>query len=96
MNSIQSAAAAHEPAALRAFFATPYDQHADRTGQEMTHTGAITAPDVSHDLKVLPMFAAHFDDGLEIEVWPEEISSGEVDVQDFLRAAPQAAAAVQL
>lgn len=96
MNSLQPAAAARVPAPLRAFFVTPYDQHADRNGQEMTITRAITAADDSHDLEVLPMFEARFDDGFEIEVWPEEISSGEVDVQDFLRAATQAAEAVQL
>lgn len=96
MNSLQPAAAARAPAPLRAFFLTPYDQYADRHGQEMTLTRAITAPDDSHDIEVLPMFEARFDDGLEIEVWPEEISSGEVDVQEFLRAATQAAEAIQL
>ncbi len=73
-----------DPARLRAIFMTPYDQYPERDGQEITLLAAITRTDAQHDPEVLPMFRARFADGEEIEVWPEEIASGERDVTEFI------------
>lgn len=54
-------------------FNTPYEQYADRQGQEFELVRAITEPDASHDAEVLPMYVIRFADGEEIEAWPEEV-----------------------
>jgi hypothetical protein len=34
----------------------------------------IDQPDKDHDEEVLPMFLIHFEDGREIDAWPEELA----------------------
>jgi hypothetical protein len=36
----------------------------------------IDKPDKDHDEEVLPMYLIRFEDGQEIEAWPEEIGLG--------------------
>ena len=80
-----------QPGQLQAFFMTPYDQYADRHGQQISLVAAITTPDDKHDAEVLPMFKVQFLDGEVIEAWPEEIASGEHDVTEYVaRAALEA------
>ena len=81
------------PAHPQAFFMTPYDQYADREGQRVSIIEAITKADATHDAEVLPMFKVRFLDGVEIETWPEEIASGEVDVIEFVANATREAEA---
>lgn len=54
-------------------FKSPYDQHADRIGQEFTVIRTITEPDATHDEEALPMYVIQFSDGVQIEAWPEEV-----------------------
>lgn len=54
-------------------FHTPYEQYADREGQEFELVRTITEPDATHDAEVLPMYVIRFSDGVEIEAWPEEV-----------------------
>lgn len=58
---------------VRPTFRSPYDQHADRNGQPFTLIRSITEPDDKHDEEVLPMHVIRFEDGTEIEAWPEEV-----------------------
>ena len=60
----------------RPTFHTPYEQFADRIGQKFTILREITEPDDTHDAEVLPMYVIRFEDGHEIEAWPEEIDAG--------------------
>jgi len=54
-------------------FRTPYTQHADRDGQWCEVLRVISEPDENHDAEALPMYAIRFEDGTEIEAWPEEL-----------------------
>lgn len=56
-------------------FRTPYDQHADRRGQAFVIINKITEPDSTHDAEVLPMYRIRFEDGIELEAWPEEVET---------------------
>lgn len=58
---------------VREVFATPHRQHADRRGQPFELLRAITQPDETHDPEVLPMYAIRFEDGAEIDAWPDEV-----------------------
>lgn len=60
-------------AQFRTHFASPYDQYRDRVGQAFTHVRTIDQPDATHDEEVLPMHVIRFEDGTEIEAWPEEV-----------------------
>lgn len=60
---------------MRATFESTYEQHAERNGQSFTHVRVISEPDDMHDAEVLPMHVIRFDDGVEIEAWPEEIGA---------------------
>ncbi|WP_152346618.1 hypothetical protein [Brevibacterium sp. CFH 10365] len=60
---------------MRATFESPYDEYAERNGQSFTHVREISEPDDAHDPEVLPMHVIRFDDGVEIEAWPEEIGA---------------------
>lgn len=64
------AAVAHR---LRDTFTTPFDQYANREGQRFNVLAKITEPDEDHDAEVLPMYRIRFDDGFEIDAWPEEV-----------------------
>ena len=44
-----------------------------RNGQRFEVVGDITKPDGTHDEEVLPMHRIRFEDGTEIEAWPDEI-----------------------
>lgn len=56
-------------------FTSPYDQHADRIGQQATVTRHYTEDDDQHDIsEVGPMYGIRFADGTEIEAWPEEVT----------------------
>lgn len=54
-------------------FAAHYDEHADRDGQRFEFVALVHEPDDEHDAEVLPMYRIRFDDGTEIEAWPEEV-----------------------
>ena len=56
-------------------FNSPYDQYRHRNGHIFEIVREITKPDKEHDAEVLPMFLIRFEDGLQIEAWPEEIGS---------------------
>ena len=58
---------------FRTHFTSPYDQHRARVGQPFTHVRTIDTPDNDHDAEVLPMHVIRFEDGTEIEAWPEEV-----------------------
>ncbi len=62
--------------AIRATFTTPYTQHASRKGQRFEVVRQITEPDATHDAEALPMYVIRFDDGAEIEAFPEEVQVG--------------------
>lgn len=68
-------AAAEAPTAFRAAFQTPHEQHRDRNGQPFTLVRKIEEPDATHDAEVLPMYVVRFDDGVEIEAWPDEVEA---------------------
>jgi hypothetical protein len=55
-------------------FRTPYDQFKHRNGQFCYVVKVIDQPDKDHDEEVLPMFLIHFEDGREIDAWPEELA----------------------
>lgn len=55
-------------------FKTVYEQHAERDGQTFSIVKAITEADETHDKEVLPMFVIEFEDGTQIEAWPEEVN----------------------
>lgn len=54
-------------------FDSPYKQHAERNGQPFEIVKTIDKPDSEHDVAVLPMYGIRFEDGEEIEAWPEEV-----------------------
>lgn len=58
---------------MRETFKSDYEQYAERNGQRFTHVRVIDTPDDTHDREALPMHVIRFDDGVEIEAWPEEI-----------------------
>lgn len=53
-------------------FHTPYDQYAEREGQECEVLRELT--DGERDPEVGPMYRIRFADGQEIDVWPEELA----------------------
>jgi hypothetical protein len=59
-----------------AIFESPYDQYETRNGQHFEIVREISEADELHDAEVLPMYVIRFDDGCEIEAWPEEIGEG--------------------
>lgn len=59
--------------ARQGYFAAHYDQYRERDGQHFTLVRVIDKADDDHDEEVLPMYAIRFDDGTEIEAWPEEV-----------------------
>ena len=60
---------------LRETFQSPYQQYADRIGQKFSLVRTITEQDENHDQEVLPIHVIEFDDGIQIEAWPEEIEA---------------------
>ncbi len=58
---------------FRAFFDSPFEQYRDRNGEPFTVVCAIDQADDDHDDEVLPMYRIRFQDGVEIEAWPEEV-----------------------
>ena len=62
------------PIGERITFTSPYDQFAARIGQSATVVRHYTEDDAEHDIsEVGPMYRIRFDDGTEIEAWPEEV-----------------------
>jgi len=57
-------------------FHSPYEQYKSRNGQEFQVIKEITVADETHDEEVLPMYVIQFDDGEQIEAYPEEIGVG--------------------
>ena len=60
-------------------FDSPYEQYAERRGQEATVTEQIIEPNRDYDAEVLPMYRVRFADGTEIEAWPEEVEYDATD-----------------
>lgn len=60
----------------RSTFASPYEQYAERRGEPFTLLGEIPA-EGHHDEECSPMYLIRFDDGTEIEAWPEEVDANE-------------------
>lgn len=58
-------------------FWTPYTDYRDRIGQKFEIVRRLTEEDV--DLECLPMWRIRFKDGKEIDAYPEEIVSSEVE-----------------
>lgn len=58
---------------FRETFKSVYSQYRDRNGQTFTHVMTIDKPDSTHDVESLPMYVIRFNDGTEIEAWPEEV-----------------------
>lgn len=58
---------------IRTTFTTPYQQHADREGQPFEVLAKVTEPGDHHDAEVLPMYRIRFQDGTEVDAWPEEV-----------------------
>lgn len=54
-------------------FRTGFDQYAERNGQPFAIIGYIDDVDAEHDQESLPMFKIRFEDGEEVEAWPDEI-----------------------
>lgn len=62
------------PIGERFTFDTPFDQYAARRGQMAVVVAHYTEDDADHDIsEVGPMYRVQFDDGAEIEAWPEEV-----------------------
>jgi len=61
---------------FREKFTSPYEQYRERIGQNFTVLGVITEPDTTHDVECLPIYCIRFEDGTEIEAWPEEVEAG--------------------
>lgn len=60
-------------AQFRKTFTTPYSQYVDRDGQPFEVVRTITEPEPGFDAESLPMHVIRFEDGTEIEAWPEEV-----------------------
>jgi len=60
-------------------FDTPYEQYAERKGQHYQLIRFITEPEPRFDEEVLPMAVIRFDDGTEIEAWPEELNNEDLE-----------------
>jgi hypothetical protein len=64
-------------------FRTPYEQYRNRDGESIEIVRKIETPDEEHDEEVLPMYVVRFEDGTEIEAWPEELwYEAETDERD--------------
>lgn len=71
---------------VRTVFRTPYEQYSAHDGKACEVIRVISEPDDQHDAECLPMFGIRFDDGTEIEAWPEEINGDEGVAQGSLAA----------
>lgn len=56
----------------RKTFTSPYDQYADRRGQHFTVVGKVDPASYDYDECGI-MYHIRFDDGTEIQAWPEEV-----------------------
>ena len=54
-------------------FNTPFEQYRIHDGKTCTLVRTIVESDDDHDEESLPMHVVRFDDGTEIEAWPEEL-----------------------
>ena len=59
---------------MRQTFQSSYEQYTERNGQRFTLVRVIEKADAKHDQEVLPMYVIRFEDGVEIEAWPEEVT----------------------
>ena len=60
-------------------FDSPYEQYKERIGQEATIIAYFTEDDDEHDIsEVGPMYRLRFDDGTEIDAWPEEVEAAAI------------------
>lgn len=59
----------------RTFF-TPYSDHSDRIGQPFSIARRLEEEDA--DLECLPMWKIRFEDGTEIDAYPEEIIPSQI------------------
>jgi hypothetical protein len=55
-------------------FHSPYDQYAERIGQRATVLGMVPHKDFDY-AECGPMYRIRFEDGGEIEAWPEEVET---------------------
>lgn len=55
---------------LRFTFESPFEQYKHRIGQ----SAVVVEETFDHDDEVGPMYRIRFDDGEEIDAWPEEIT----------------------
>lgn len=60
---------------FRQTFTTPYNQYADREGQAFQVVGTVN-PDTYDFDECGIMYRIRFEDGVEIEAWPEEVERG--------------------
>ena len=60
--------------AQKGIFTTPYRKYADRKGQAFTVLGVVNPATYDAD-KCGVMYRIQFDDGAEIEAWPDEVAS---------------------
>jgi nucleoside-diphosphate kinase len=60
----------------RITFKTPYDQYGNRDGQECTVLRKLPPSEIGDYDEVGDMYRVRFDDGEEIDAWPEEIGTG--------------------
>ncbi len=54
-------------------FYTRDSDHKHRNDQEVTIIKMINEPDLDHDLEVLPMIKVRFADGVDLDVWSDEL-----------------------
>lgn len=60
----------------RVRFETPFDQYRSRDGQEATYLGDVDPTTFDFE-ETGPLHVIRFDDGEEIQAWPEEIDEEE-------------------
>lgn len=59
---------------MKGTFVSPYEQYAERNGQNYEVVKVFDEDDDEHDIsEVGVMYRIRFDDGEEIEAWPEEL-----------------------
>lgn len=72
-NGLSARIAFFEKAAWRETFLPSGSEYAERAGAAFTLVRKIVEPDEKHDEECLPMYVIQFDDGVEIEAWPDEV-----------------------
>lgn len=58
---------------LKKAFDSPYRQYSNLNGRPFRVIREITEPDERHDEECLPVYVIQFEDGKQIEAYPEEV-----------------------